>query len=200
MTEKSRRLKEAVASLTEGDRRVLEGNPMTPQEMAERFKVQEKLMSSLPEGDQNNRMLEAMQMITYHLNNFRVNPNYVLPNSLRPTKVQKTIAHEHAIDGIIYPSIRDRMILLRGRYDIVEAFYAILNEFRLNGEDPLDHNNWELSERWLTEFRILCDDEIFDVTNRWRAQRGERPIPKTDNPIMRGEYGSHSQSGMYSQA
>lgn len=62
MTEKSRRLKEAVASLTEGDRRVLEGNPMTPQEMAERFQVQEKLMSSLPEGDQNNRMLEAMQV------------------------------------------------------------------------------------------------------------------------------------------
>lgn len=60
--EKSRRLKEAVASLTEGDRRVLEGNPMTPQEMAERFKVQEKLMSCLPEGDQNNRMLEAMQV------------------------------------------------------------------------------------------------------------------------------------------
>lgn len=62
MTEKSRRLKEAVASLTEGDRRVLEGNPMTPQEMQERFKVQEKLMSSLPDGDQNNRMLEAMQV------------------------------------------------------------------------------------------------------------------------------------------
>lgn len=62
MTEKSRRLKEAVASLTEGDRRVLEGNPMTPQEMQERFKVQEKLISSLPDGDQNNRMLEAMQV------------------------------------------------------------------------------------------------------------------------------------------
>lgn len=70
---------------------------------------------------------------------YRVNPNYVLPPSLRPTKVQKTIAHEHAIDGLVFPSVRDRMILLRGmsvntgqrlmkgRYDIVEAFYAILN-------------------------------------------------------------------------
>lgn len=59
---KRHRLKEAVARLTEGDRRVLEGNPMTPQEMQERFKVQEKLISSLPDGDQNNRMLEAMQV------------------------------------------------------------------------------------------------------------------------------------------
>jgi hypothetical protein len=61
-TEKSNRLKEAVASLTVGDRRALEGTPMTPDEMAERFRVQEKLMSSLPENDQNNRMLEAMQV------------------------------------------------------------------------------------------------------------------------------------------
>jgi hypothetical protein len=61
-TEKSKRLKEAVASLTVGDRRALEGTPLTPDEMAERFRVQEKLMSSLPEGDQNNRMLEAMQV------------------------------------------------------------------------------------------------------------------------------------------
>jgi hypothetical protein len=61
-TAKSKRLKEAVASLTVGDRRALEGTPMTPDEMAERFRVQERLMSSLPEGDQNNRMLEAMQV------------------------------------------------------------------------------------------------------------------------------------------
>ena len=61
-TEKSKRLKEAVASLTVGDRRALEGTPMTPDEMAERFRVQEKLMESLPENDQNNRMLEAMQV------------------------------------------------------------------------------------------------------------------------------------------
>lgn len=45
---------------------------------------------------------------------FRVNHAYTLPSSLRPTKVQRTVPHEHAIDGIIFPSIRDRMILLRG--------------------------------------------------------------------------------------
>lgn len=72
MSEKSRRLKEAVARLTEGDRRVLEGNPMTPQEMQERFKVQEKLISSLPDGDQNNRILEAMQVSPAPLHPLRI--------------------------------------------------------------------------------------------------------------------------------
>jgi hypothetical protein len=45
---------------------------------------------------------------------FRMNHSYNLPPSLRPTKVQRTIPHEHVIDGMIFPSIRDRMILLRG--------------------------------------------------------------------------------------
>lgn len=29
--------------------------------------------------------------------------------------VQRSIPHEHAIDGVIFPSVRDRMILLRGK-------------------------------------------------------------------------------------
>lgn len=47
---------------------------------------------------------------------------------MRPTAVQRTIPHEHAIDGIPFPSIRDRMILLRGRYDLVEAYQGMLLE------------------------------------------------------------------------
>jgi hypothetical protein len=43
--------------------------------------------------------------------------------------------------------------------------------------------------------RILCDDEVFDITNRWRATRGEVAIPKADNPIMRGDYGSQGMFG-----
>jgi hypothetical protein len=46
---------------------------------------------------------------------FRVNHAYVLPPSLRPTMVQRSNPHEHAIDGVIFPSVRDRMILLRGK-------------------------------------------------------------------------------------
>lgn len=59
---------------------------------------------------------------------FRLNHAYHLPPSLTPTVVQRTIPHEHSIDGIIFPSMRDRMIMFRGRYDLVEAFYGIISE------------------------------------------------------------------------
>lgn len=57
---------------------------------------------------------------------FRINHAYVLPASLRPTAVQRTIPHEHAIDGVPFPSVRDRMILLRGRYDLIDAYQGLL--------------------------------------------------------------------------
>lgn len=47
---------------------------------------------------------------------------------MRPTAVQRTIPHEHAIDGVPFPSVRDRMILLRGRYDLIEAYQGMLLE------------------------------------------------------------------------
>jgi hypothetical protein len=62
------------------------------------------------------------------MSSFRVNHAYVLPASMRPTAVQRTIPHEHAIDGVPFPSIRDRMILLRGRYDLIEAYQGLLLE------------------------------------------------------------------------
>lgn len=97
-----------------------------------------------------------------------MNHEYMLPPSLRPTPVQQTIPHEHAIDGVLFPSVRDRMILLRGRYDLLEAFQGYVTEvryrgawgqttltaqFTLHGDDALDHRNWEASERWLTQFK-----------------------------------------------
>lgn len=56
-------------------------------------------------------------------NSFRMNHEYHLPPSLRPTVVQRTVPHEHAIDGICFPSLRDRMILLRGQ-SLVAFFLA----------------------------------------------------------------------------
>lgn len=64
----------------------------------------------------------------------------------------------------------------------MEAFHGIVNHWRLNGEDPLDHNNWEVSERWLTQFRMLVDAEVYEVTNRWRGRRGEAPLQMADMP------------------
>ncbi|WWD05851.1 hypothetical protein V865_003934 [Kwoniella europaea PYCC6329] len=164
-------LREAVTAITNADN-PLEGPGVTAAELAERRRQQDQLMRIIEEGDPADRKMETMQLITYHLNNFRMNHEYHLPPSLRPTVVQRTIPHEHAIDGIIFPSIRDRMILLRGRYDLVEVFRAMLSELELHGDDVLDHNNYEISERFIDNYSILIDDIVINISNKWRAQRG----------------------------
>ncbi|WVW80021.1 hypothetical protein I302_101994 [Kwoniella bestiolae CBS 10118] len=164
-------LKEAVGAITNQEN-PLEGPGVTAAELAERRRQQDQLMRMIEEGDPADRKMETMQLITYHLNNFRMNHEYHLPPSLRPTVVQRTIPHEHAIDGIIFPSIRDRMILLRGRYDLVEVFRTMMTEFELHGEDVLDHHNYEISERFIENYSILIDDSVINISNKWRAQRG----------------------------
>lgn len=105
-----------------------------------------------------------------------MNHEYHLPPSLRPTVVQRTVPHEHAIDGICFPSLRDRMILLRGRYDLVEVFHSLLAEFTLHGDDVLDHRSYEVSEKFIRDYSILVDDSIVAISNKWRALRGDPPI------------------------
>ncbi|OWT36314.1 hypothetical protein J008_05776 [Cryptococcus neoformans] len=157
-------------------RGAFDGPGMTSQEIEKRRKAEDSLIKSIEEGDTPDRKLEAMQLITYHLNNFRMNHEYHLPPSLRPTVVQRTVPHEHAIDGICFPSLRDRMILLRGRYDLVEVFHSLLAEFTLHGDDVLDHRSYEVSEKFIREYSILVDDSIVAISNKWRALRGEPPV------------------------
>jgi hypothetical protein len=44
-------------------------------------------------AQQGERQQQAMQLIGYHLSNFRANPSYHLPPSLVPTTLQRTIPH-----------------------------------------------------------------------------------------------------------
>jgi hypothetical protein len=121
--------------------------------------------------------------------------------------VQRTLPHEHAIDGILIPSVRDRMILLRGKYDLVEAFHGYVTEvcsatlrqppavltlpqFTLHGDDALDHRNWEASEKWLKDFAMLVDDELYTITNRWRAVRGVPPLTRPPDPVLESGMGT----------
>jgi hypothetical protein len=157
--EHQRSLRAAVAHITNSvpdtassPRIVTNPNNMTQAQVEERRRLQEQLRKSMEGEEATERKTEALQLITYHLNNFRINHEYKLPPSLMPTTVQRTMPHEHAIDGILFPSIRDRMILLRGKYDLVEAFHGYITEFTLHGDDALDHRNWEASERWLRSF------------------------------------------------
>jgi hypothetical protein len=95
---------------------------------------------------------EASKLIHYHLDNYKRNTAYCLPSSLRPTLVQRTVPHESVIDRILHPELRDRMILLRGRFDLVDCLLDYRNAVVIHGDDVLNHANWEIGEKWLRQY------------------------------------------------
>ncbi|KAG2158843.1 uncharacterized protein EDB93DRAFT_1245407 [Suillus bovinus] len=126
------------------------------------------------------KKIEAMKLIKYHLDNFMRNSAYCLPASLRPTLVQRTINHESVIDRIIYPELRDRIILLRGQFSLADCLFDYKKAIKLHGDDVLAQHNWELAEWWLRKYSYLIDKVTLNVCNRWRRERGEPDLLLSD--------------------
>ncbi|PAV20725.1 hypothetical protein PNOK_0335200 [Pyrrhoderma noxium] len=117
------------------------------------------------------KLQEATKLIHYHLDNYKRNNAYCLPQSLRPTLVQRTVPHESVIDGIPHPELRDKMILLRGTFDLVDALHDYVRSLTLHGDDVLAHTNWEIGESWLRRYGFLVDQSVLNICNRWRRER-----------------------------
>ncbi|KAG1755879.1 hypothetical protein EDB19DRAFT_2034509 [Suillus lakei] len=126
------------------------------------------------------KKIEAMKLIKYHLDNFMRNSAYCLPASLRPTLVQRTINHESVIDRLIYPELRDRIILLRGQISLADCLFDYKKAIKLHGDDVLAQHNWELAEWWLRKYSYLIDKTTLNVCNRWRRERGEPDLSLSD--------------------
>ncbi|KAG0705488.1 hypothetical protein DFH29DRAFT_996809 [Suillus ampliporus] len=129
---------------------------------------------------QDPKKIEAMKLIKYHLDNFMRNSAYCLPASLRPTLVQRTINHESVIDRLIYPELRDRVILLRGQFSLADCLFDYKKAIQLHGDDVLAQHNWELSEWWLRKYSYLIDKTTLNTCNRWRRERGEPDLSLSD--------------------
>ncbi|PIL36774.1 transcription factor [Ganoderma sinense ZZ0214-1] len=125
------------------------------------------------EDEIDPKKLDAYKLIYYHLDNWKRNNNYCLPSSLRPTLVQRTIPHESMIDCVLHPELRDRMILLRERFNLVDCLHEYRLAVNIHGDDVLAHNNWEISESWLQRYKFLVDPATLNITNKWRRERGE---------------------------
>ncbi|KAG1816850.1 uncharacterized protein BJ212DRAFT_1353644, partial [Suillus subaureus] len=124
------------------------------------------------------RKVEAMKLIRYHLDNFMRNSAYILPASLRPTLVQSP--SQSVIDRIIYPELRDRIILLRGQFSLADCFFDYSKAIKVYEDDVLSHHNWELAEWWLRKYSHLVDKPTLNVCNRWRRERGEPDLLLSD--------------------
>lgn len=125
------------------------------------------------DDDQDPKRVEAYKLIQYHLDNYKRNNQYCLPSSLRPTLVQRTVPHESVIDNILHPELRDRMILLRGRFDLIDCLHDYRTAVTIHGDDVLAHSNWEISDSWLQRYKYLVDKNTLTVVNRWRRERGD---------------------------
>uniref|UniRef100_A0A0W0FCJ1 BZIP domain-containing protein n=1 Tax=Moniliophthora roreri TaxID=221103 RepID=A0A0W0FCJ1_MONRR len=132
------------------------------------------------EDDDDPNKNEAYKLIHYHLDNFKRNSAYCLPSSLRPTLVQRTVPHESVIDRILHPELRDRMILLRTRFDLVDCLLDYRNNVTIHGDDVLAHNNWEIGEKWLRKYSFLVEPATLNIMNRWRRERGEPELRLSD--------------------
>ncbi|KAI0676867.1 hypothetical protein C8Q78DRAFT_50817 [Trametes maxima] len=123
---------------------------------------------------------DAYKLIHYHLDNYKRNNNYCLPSSLRPTLVQRTIPHESIIDGVLHPELRDRMILLRERFNLVDCLHDYRLAVTIHGDDVLAHVNWEIGESWLSRYKFLVDMRTLNNINQWRRERGDPELSPSD--------------------
>jgi len=132
--------------------------------------------SDQTDDDGDPKKNEAMKLVHYHLDNYKRNSAYCLPSSLRPTSAQRTVPHESVIDRILHPELRDRMIHLRGRFDLVDCLFDYRTHVTIHGDDVLAHSNWEISESWLRKYGFLVDQSTLNISNRWRRERGENEL------------------------
>ncbi|ORY84074.1 hypothetical protein BCR35DRAFT_303120 [Leucosporidium creatinivorum] len=144
----------------------------------------------------DNPKLQAIQLISYHMRNKREQPNYHLPPSLKATVTQQTVPHSFFFDGIIFPSLRDRLILLKDQYDLQTLLNDLVDAVDLHENDILIPSNWELSEGFLRKYWYVIDAEVLAISNRWRKERGEPEltmrsiVPDGDGIVAEGALGS----------
>ncbi|KAM0752842.1 hypothetical protein T439DRAFT_323456 [Meredithblackwellia eburnea MCA 4105] len=122
--------------------------PMTDAELESNEDTIQELFS-MPT---DNPKLQAIQLISYHMRNKREQPQYHLPPSLKATVTQQTVPHSPFFDGIIFSSLRDRLILLKDQYDLRTLLNDLVEAVDIHEDDILLPSNWELSESFLRKY------------------------------------------------
>ncbi|RDW73409.1 hypothetical protein BP6252_07316 [Coleophoma cylindrospora] len=116
---------------------------------------------------------------------------HLIPATLHPTLLQRTVPHEDWIDIIPHPVLRDNILLAVGTFDedalwsdviggLFEGFPGSEIEQRgvIAWSPPWHVSGWEVSEGFLRRWGWSlkgCED-MLDATNKWRSMRGEEPL------------------------
>lgn len=115
----------------------------------------------------------------------------LIPPSLQPTFLQRSVPYPHWIDIIPHPIMRDNLIGKLDHFDPDELWSDTVgglfegfpdDEVEKRGvvmwETPWTWEGWELSEGFLKRWRWALEGcgELLKATNRWREMRGEERI------------------------
>ncbi|KUJ16704.1 uncharacterized protein LY89DRAFT_561096, partial [Mollisia scopiformis] len=115
-----------------------------------------------------------------------------LPETMRPTRLQREIPHHPEADMFPFPEYRDNLILAGKEVDDVELCMDILygvdpEEIRGSAsgrtglivwDDPWLQTSWEVEEGFARKWKRLVGNcgSLINSTNYWRRSRGEKPL------------------------
>ncbi|ODM14536.1 hypothetical protein SI65_10022 [Aspergillus cristatus] len=108
-----------------------------------------------------------------------------LPLALRPTKLQKSLAHHPWLDFFPLPKMRDNL-LRAGEFDDEELCVDIMGFWDMSTDscsmlvwgEPTDPSSWEVTEAFLKKWPWVVRGcpELLQSTNYWRRKRGDAVI------------------------
>ncbi|KAJ5810771.1 hypothetical protein N7447_010287 [Penicillium robsamsonii] len=112
--------------------------------------------------------------------------NSLIPTSLQPTRIQKSIPHHPWLDFFPFPKMRDNLIEAGDDWDDEQLCHDIMGFWGESTMDagllvwgePWNVQNWEVTEPFLKKWQWVVRGcpELMNATNKWRARRGERLI------------------------
>jgi hypothetical protein len=124
-----------------------------------------------------------------------------LPVNLRPTPTQQRIPHHPMLDILVWPVVRDKLILVFSQpveerppiaasptalldlvYDIEDSAEGV----RIWGDDPYDAENWETGEAVFKKWWWAIDSSIIGKSNKLRMERGA-PLLGAGEGFVMGE-------------
>ena len=107
-----------------------------------------------------------------------------LPSSLRPTPLQRSVAHHPWLDFFPFPTVRDNLIRAGDTFDDEQLCIDLMGFCNAPSEktgliiwgEPWNPRGWEVTESFVRKWAwvITGCTELMVSTNHWRAQRGEK--------------------------
>ncbi|KFZ19697.1 hypothetical protein V501_00559 [Pseudogymnoascus sp. VKM F-4519 (FW-2642)] len=107
-----------------------------------------------------------------------------LPSSLRPTSLQRRVAHHPWLDFFPFPTVRDNLIRAGDTFDDEQLCIDLMGFCNAPSEktgliiwgEPWNPQGWEVTESFVRNWAwvITGCTELMVSTNHWRAQRGDK--------------------------